>query len=157
MYSLHHGALSLGVGAVVIYSLPSVIIAGIAVPTFVLIGYAVAIGVLIDLDHFLIARLKTGSWDSVWFCLAHPRAAVTDQRQIFEPGDVGVLSRLLSHLLIAGSVVPVLAIESVPLAVLTAAVLYAHVVSDVAWDIVEARQDDTVDVPEASKVSKTHD
>jgi len=58
---------------------------------------------LIDLDHFLIARLKTGNWDAVRFCLTDPGAAVTDQSEIFDPGDVGVLSRLLSHVVLTES------------------------------------------------------
>ncbi|ELZ14503.1 hypothetical protein C477_20229 [Haloterrigena salina JCM 13891] len=89
---------------------------------------------LIDVDHLLIARIKTGSWDAVWFCLANPIAAVADQGQIFENGDVGVLSRLLSHLLIIGTVVPLLALASRSLAIVTGVVLYVHVVCDVVWD-----------------------
>ncbi|ELY52838.1 hypothetical protein [Natronococcus jeotgali] len=48
---------------------------------------------------------------------------------------MGALSRLLSHLLLAGIAVIGLALVAVPLAVVTAAVLYAHVVADVVWDI----------------------
>lgn len=83
----------------------------------------------------LIARFKTGTWDAVRFCLANPVAAVADQGRIFGPGDVGVLSRLLSHLLIVGVVVPAIALSSVPLAILTGVVLYVHLVCDVVWDI----------------------
>ncbi|SDQ48911.1 hypothetical protein [Natronobacterium texcoconense] len=104
-------------------------------PTVVLVGYGIAVGVLIDLDHFLIARYKTGRWDAVRFCLQNPTAAVADQSRIFGRGDVGVLSRLLSHLLIAGVFVAFLAVASVSLAILTGVVLYVHLVSDVAWDI----------------------
>ncbi|EMA40246.1 hypothetical protein [Halobiforma nitratireducens] len=99
-----------------------------------MVAYGTALGVLIDLDHFLIARLKTGQWDAVQFCLHNPRAAVADQRRIFDAGDVGLLSRLLSHLLIVGAVVPLLALGSRSLAVLTAGVLYVHILTDVAWD-----------------------
>ncbi|WP_342664412.1 hypothetical protein [Natronococcus occultus] len=41
----------------------------------------------------------------------------------------------MSHLLLAGLAVAVLVPASVPLAVVTGAVLYVHVVTDVAWDI----------------------
>lgn len=99
------------------------------------IGYGAAVGVLIDLDHFCIARIKTGTWSSLRFCFANPSVALTDQDQIFGRGDVGVLSRLLSHLLIAGAVVPTLALSSIPLAIVTGVVLYAHIVTDVIWDI----------------------
>ncbi|AFZ71723.1 hypothetical protein [Natronobacterium gregoryi] len=123
---------------------------GYDVSPVALVAYGTVIGVLIDLDHFLIARLKTGRWDAVRFCLQNPRAAITDQHRIFDRGDVGVLSRLLSHLLIVGLVVPVLALESVALAVVTAGVLYVHVLTDVAWDArrVEQQVDDAGDETE---------
>ena len=89
----------------------------------------------VDLDHFLIARLKTGTWDAVRFCLRNPTAAVADQSRIFGHGDVGVLSRLLSHLLIIGVLAPSLSLASVQLAILTGVVLYVHLVTDVIWDI----------------------
>ncbi|WP_341850638.1 hypothetical protein [Natronococcus wangiae] len=89
----------------------------------------------IDLDHFVIARFKTGTWDPLRFSLVNPFAAFTDQDRIFDRGDVGALTRLLSHLMLTGILVPALALASVSLAVITAVVLYAHVVADVAWDV----------------------
>ncbi|WP_265112423.1 hypothetical protein [Halosolutus halophilus] len=117
------------------YALPPITVAGTPLPALLVVAYGTAVGVLVDLDHFLIARFKTGTWNAVRFCLSNPAAVVADQRRIFDRGDVGVLSRLLSHLVIAGLVVPGLAVASVPLAVLTAVVLYVHLVSDLAWDI----------------------
>nr|WP_255682011.1 hypothetical protein [Natrinema sp. SYSU A 869] len=115
--------------------MPPVSLFGDTIPAAVVIAYGTAVGVFIDLDHFLIARFKTGRWDAVRFCLSNPRAAVADQSEIFEPGDVGVLSRLLSHVVIGGIVVPVIAAVSVPLAIVTGAVLYAHLLADLVWDI----------------------
>ncbi|WP_408960075.1 hypothetical protein [Natrinema sp. 74] len=115
--------------------LSPVTLAGYSIPTAVVVAYGTAVGVFIDLDHFLIARRKTGDWTAVRFCLANPGAAIGDQSRIFEPGDVGVLSRLLSHVVIAGVVVPALTLVSVPLAVLTGAVLYAHLLADLVWDL----------------------
>ncbi|ELY43051.1 hypothetical protein [Natronorubrum tibetense] len=89
---------------------------------------------LVDLDHFLIARLKTGRWSAVRFCFTNPAATVADQRRIFDAGDVGLLSRLASHLLILGVVVPMIALSSVSLAILTGVVLYVHILCDVLWD-----------------------
>ena len=108
---------------------------GYDLPVAAVVAYGTAVGVLIDVDHLLIARFKTGTWDAVKFCLSNPVAAVADQEQIFGPGDVGVLSRLLSHLLIIGVGVPALALASLDLAVLTGVVLYVHLVCDVIWDI----------------------
>jgi hypothetical protein len=113
---------------------------GVTVPAGVVILYGTAVGVFIDLDHFVIARVNTGSWASLEFCLTNPGAAFVDQDRIFRQGDVGALSRLLSHLLLAGVVVPVLALASVPLALVTGAVLYVHIVTDVAWDIYRLRR-----------------
>ncbi|WP_440766309.1 hypothetical protein [Natronorubrum sp. DTA7] len=107
---------------------------GHSVPTPILVGYGTAVGVLVDLDHFLIARLKTGRWDAVRFCLANPASGVADQQRIFDAGDVGLLSRLASHLLIVGVAVPLLAVSSVSLAIITGVVLYVHILSDVLWD-----------------------
>lgn len=141
MYSAHHAIVSFVVGLAAVLALPPVSLSGFVLPPAILVAYAVAVGVLIDLDHFIIARLRTGGWDAARACLARPRLAVADQGGIFEPGDVGVLSRLLSHHLIAGVAVAALALVSVPLGVLTAIVLYAHVVSDLAWDVRGAATD----------------
>ena len=62
------------------------------------------------------------------------RRTVADQDRIFGPDDVGVLSRLLSHLLITGAVIPVLALASSDLAIATGVVLYGHIVCDLLWD-----------------------
>ncbi len=40
----------------------------------------------------------------------------------------------MSHVVIAGVVVPALALASVSLAVVTAGVLYAHLLADLVWD-----------------------
>ncbi|GAB3677554.1 hypothetical protein [Halopiger thermotolerans] len=127
--------MSLVVAGVLAYALPPIAVAGVPVPDALVVAYGVGLGVFVDLDHFLIARFKTGSWDAVRFCLANPGAAAADQDQIFGRGDVGVLSRLLSHLLIVGVLVPLLTLASIPLAILTGAVLYVHIVCDVIWDI----------------------
>lgn len=125
--------------AVYVLPLPSVF--GQDVPPVLLVAWATAVGVLIDLDHFLIARLETGTWDALRFCLENPSAAFLDQDRIFNRGDVGALSRLLSHLVIAGVLVGTLTLVNISLAVLTATVLYAHLVCDVAWDVVRFRRE----------------
>lgn len=126
--------ISLVVAGVLTLLSPPVSLLGEPVPAVAVVAYGTAVGVLIDLDHFLIARLKTGRWDALRFCLSNPRATVADQSEIFAPGDVGVLSRLLSHVVIVGLAVPAIALASVPLAVVTGAVLYAHLLADLIWD-----------------------
>ncbi|QSX01185.1 hypothetical protein [Haloterrigena alkaliphila] len=126
--------MSLVVAGVLAAVLSPITVFGTEIPAVAVVAYGTAVGVFIDVDHLLIARVKTGSWDALRFCLSNPLAAVADQGRIFGHGDVGVLSRLLSHLLIIGVVVPTLALASPSLAVLTGVVLYVHLVCDVAWD-----------------------
>ncbi|RQG90382.1 hypothetical protein EA462_09540 [Natrarchaeobius halalkaliphilus] len=122
-------------------------VGGVVVPLGIVVAYGTAIGVFIDLDHFVIARLRTGDWNALRFCVTHPSAAVVDQDRLFDRGDVGLLSRLLSHLLITVAVVSVVAVESTPLGLITGVVLYVHIVTDVAWDI-RRLPDDLEDAPE---------
>ena len=98
------------------------------------VAYAAIVGTLVDLDHFVIARLRTGSWHSLRLALTSPRRAVLDQDELFEPGDVGARRRLLSHLLVGGSLVAGLAVPWPSIALVTAVVLALHVLSDVVWD-----------------------
>ncbi|MDG5820385.1 hypothetical protein [Natronococcus sp. A-GB7] len=114
------------------------------VPPVAVVVYGTVVGVAIDLDHFGIARLETGTWNSLRFCLTDPIAAFTDQDRIFERGDVGALSRLLSHLLLAGLAVSGTALADASLALVTGTVLYAHIVTDVAWDIRRLRRRSSV-------------
>lgn len=95
-----------------------------------LLTYAAALGTAVDLDHFLIARLRAGDWRHLRFAASNPRAAFVDQEEIFEEGDVGALTRLLSHALIGGVAVVVLVGLDPVLALVSAVVLYVHVVCD---------------------------
>lgn len=90
---------------------------------------------LIDLDHFLLARLRTGDWRALRAVLAEPSLALVGQDRIFAPGEVGTLRRLLSHHLLGGTLVAALAAVAPFWALLSAAVLYAHVLADLAWDV----------------------
>lgn len=151
IYSSHHAAVSLVVGTPVAVAVAPVDVLGASIPTVALIAYAVATGVLIDLDHFLIARLRTGTWEAARACLRDPRLVLVSQDRIFDPGSVGILSRLLSHLVLVGVAVGLTALVDASLAVLTAVVLYAHLLSDVAWDVRNLRQIDAypLSVPDA--------
>jgi hypothetical protein len=96
--------------------------------------YGLALSVLVDLDHFLVARLNTGDWRNAWRVLADPPIAVVGQDEIFDDGDVTELQRLLSHALLGGALVAGLLAVAPTLAVFTAVVLYVHVVADLLWD-----------------------
>lgn len=99
------------------------------------VGYAGAVGTLIDLDHFLLARLNTGDWRALGAILREPSIAVLRQDRIFAEGEVGALRRLLSHVVVTGLLVGALAPVAPSWAILTAVVLYFHVLADLAWDV----------------------
>ncbi|EMA00694.1 hypothetical protein SAMN05443574_101116 [Haloarcula vallismortis] len=128
MYSRDHAIVSAAVGAVGVAVFP------VPLPWWAAVGYAVVIGVAIDVDHFAVARLETGDWDALRRCLRNPKIAVLDQDEIFDPQDLWPLQRLLSHHLIGGVAVFGLWLVSEPLALFTALVLYAHVLGDLVWD-----------------------
>ena len=135
MYSSHHAVLSA--------------LAGVALLPFVstelgavgVIAYAVVLGVGVDFDHFLVARYNAGDWRALRACIADPRRVLFSQDEIFAPAEVGVVERLLTHVVLAGVLVAVLLAGGlVDLAVVSAVVLYVHVLADLTWDV--ARQDD---------------
>lgn len=128
MYSKHHFLISIGIG-VALYALLDAPVAGPLI-----IPYAAVVGVGIDLDHFLIARLNSGNWRATTSVLKDPRRAFFDQESIFEPDEVLVLQRLLTHVGISGVLTVGLYPISDVLAVATAAVLYGHVLSDLLAD-----------------------
>lgn len=128
MYSRTHLATSLLVGLAMV---PAVETPLGPVGTVV---YAGLVGTLVDLDHFLIARVRTGSWRPLRRAVTSPRRAFVDQDELFERGDVGPRTRLLSHLLVAGVLVGALVANWSSLALVTAVVLSVHVVADAVWD-----------------------
>ena len=134
MRSRHHFPISLAVGT----ALATVLQTPLSWPA--LVAGAGLLGTAIDLDHFLLARLRTGSWDHLRRCLADPRMALLAQDEIFEEGDVGTLARLGTHFLITAGLVAVLAGLDRSLAVAAGAVLVVHIVSDVVWDLWQWRR-----------------
>ncbi len=103
-------------------------------PAWALLAWAAVVGVGIDLDHLLVARLNAGDWSALRGLLRNPTAAVFDQDAIFAEDDLWARQRLLSHHVLGGLLVLVLLPVSVYLAVFTALVLYAHVLADLLHD-----------------------
>lgn len=98
-------------------------------------GYGVALSVLFDLDHFVVARLLAGDWRHLRRVIFQPRRVLfEDQSWIFEDLHDFYLERLLSHALVGGWIVVSLALVDRRLAVFTAVVLYAHVLADLLHD-----------------------
>ena len=94
------------------------------------VGIAVLSGVGIDLDHFPLARYRDGDWRVLRALVANPTAAFTDPTPLFVDSDIDALDRLVSHVVIVGVVVPLMAVVSVPLSVVAAVSLYVHVLAD---------------------------
>ena len=105
-------------------------------PAAATVGYAAVLGVGIDFDHFLVARLNTGTWDTLVRVVRNPRRVLFDQSEIFEAGeDMTKLQRLLSHALLGGLLVAGLYPFLPYVAVVSAVVLYVHVLCDLYRDV----------------------
>ncbi|MFB9806037.1 hypothetical protein ACFFQF_12310 [Haladaptatus pallidirubidus] len=98
--------------------------------------YGVLLSVFIDLDHFVLTRIRTGSWRHLTACLRNPIAAFGDQDWVFEDMDDTGLEheRILSHVFLGGVLVGVFVFASPAVAVFTAVVLYFHVLADLLRD-----------------------
>lgn len=128
MRSRHHFPISALVGLALVVAIDT------GYPGALVVGYAAFLGTFVDLDHFLIARVRTGSWEPLGRALADPKMALVDQDDIFEHGDVGAWTRLASHAVITVVGAGALATVAPALAVVTVAVLAVHIGCDLAWD-----------------------
>ncbi|QLG27462.1 hypothetical protein HUG10_07815 [Halorarum halophilum] len=129
MRSTHHLGISIALGTLVGLLLEPTI------PLLLAVAYAGVLGVGIDLDHFLVARYNTGNWNAVRTCLRSPRVVLFDQGAIFEPDAIWPIERLLTHVVAMGAIVLGLAFVDGILAILSAVVLYGHLLSDLLWDV----------------------
>lgn len=133
MYSRHHLVVSAAVAAVLVAALP---LGPTPLGAALAWGMLTAAGVLIDLDHFVDARLVRGDWANARRCLADPSLVVRDQSRIFDRGDLWPLQRLLSHVVIAPVVVVAAWVAvSAAAGLAVAVVLYVHLLTDLVWDV----------------------
>lgn len=100
----------------------------------VLAVYGLGLGVLIDLDHFVLARLRVGDWRHVRHCLRNPKRVFFDQENLFRGTGKMANLRVLSHVILGGVLTALAACVSRPVAALTAMVLYFHVLADLLRD-----------------------
>lgn len=99
-----------------------------------LVAYGLGLGVLIDLDHFVLARLRVGDWHHLTDSLRDPKRVFVDQENLFEgTGEMASL-RLLSHVLIGGALIAIARRVSGPVGKLTERVLFVHVLADLLRD-----------------------
>lgn len=99
-----------------------------------LFAYGVLLSVFVDLDHFLLARVRTGDWSHLRACLRRPRAALTDQEWIFDDLELE-RERLLTHALVGGALTAAGALVGPAVGVFTAVVVYVHVLADLLRDL----------------------
>lgn len=129
MYSRGHALVSLVVGlAIVAVTSPPVHPA-------IVVAVVLAVGVGIDVDHFVVAAGLTGSTKNLRRVLRDPTLVVRDQAAIFDEGDLTEEQRLLSHVVIAGAAVASLWFVSRYWAMVVAVTLYAHVLADLVADV----------------------
>lgn len=128
MYSRGHAAVAAAVG---------IPVAAFAPPDHspvLLWAFVVLLGVGIDVDHFLVARLERGDWTNARRCLRDPSLVFGDQTDIFDAGDLYRDQRLLSHHLIGGALVAVLWPVAPYWALAAAVAVYTHVLADLYSD-----------------------
>lgn len=147
IHSKHHALVAVATGALVSVTVtPS-----LPLPAVILVS--VGFGVGVDVDHFLIARYNTGNWTALRNCARDPTIVFTGQDEIFAPGEVGTLNRLLSHVALGGIAVVGTAVVSPDWALVVLAALYTHVLADLTWDV--SQQDIYVRRYEESPVETT--
>jgi hypothetical protein len=130
MHSSDHARIGAVAGALAI----GVLARGRSLPEkLALWTYGVAFSVFVDLDHFAIARLKTGDWKHLRRAITHPIWAFTRQEEVFP--DVGMtLDRLASHVLVGVVLVLVLRPIDRLLSTFTAICLSVHLLADVVHE-----------------------
>lgn len=80
------------------------ILFGVSGTVFVILtALGVAAGVLIDLDHFLIQRLRDGNWQHLEEALSNPGKVTTKNQEVLE-NPIPNWSRYLSHFAILATV-----------------------------------------------------
>lgn len=128
MLSKHHLLLSLAAGVALVPLLPSIY------PWWFVVGVATVLGVGIDFDHFLVARLNQGDWRATVRGLRNPRLLFFDQANLFPDDALWARQRLLSHALIGSVLVGVFVLVAPWVALITAVTLWVHIVADLLWD-----------------------
>ncbi len=97
---------------------------------FVLLSiYGIITGVLIDLDHFLIARYNSGSWKHLSGALRNPLATFMGTRKTFE-GNVRAEERLWTHTAILLVSTPLVFLLDRNLAIINLVAILLHIAAD---------------------------
>lgn len=131
MRSHEHATIGTVVGALATHALAR----GRSLPAkLALWTYGLLLSVFIDLDHFLIARAKTGDWSHLSRAVSDPVWAFTDQESVFPDVEI-VLERLATHVVIGGVLVALLRPVDRTLAAFSAVIVYAHLLADLLREL----------------------
>jgi hypothetical protein len=90
----------------------------------------VAAGVLIDLDHFLVQRLRDGDWNHLRAALSSPLEVGTDNQSVLED-PIPNWSRYLSHFIVLATVPAALHVLWAPLGAFLYLILGLHIACDI--------------------------
>lgn len=93
-------------------------------------AYAVAVGVFMDLDHFLLAWSGSGDFTELKKAFRNPTDAFTDAGKIFERGVFTPRARFLSHFSILYLASGISYLISTELAAFTAVIISLHILAD---------------------------
>lgn len=129
MYTRNHAFLSLLVGIPVASGADEI------QSQVLVLGYIILMGTMIDLDHFLIARLNSGNWGHIVQSIRNPYQLFFNQAAIFDTGDLFRDQRLFSHHLIFGIATTISWFVSPFLAFATAVAIYMHILADLYSDM----------------------
>lgn len=131
MRSLEHATIGAVVGAVAV----SVLARGRSSPAKLALWiYGLLLSVFIDLDHFPIARAKTGGWSHFTRAVRHPVWALTDQSKVFPDVEMA-LERLVSHVVIGGVLTVLVRPINRIVSTFSAAIICAHILADVLREV----------------------
>lgn len=99
-----------------------------------IVVFAGGLGVLIDLDHFVVARLNTGSWEPFVRAIRSPVRSFLDQEDIFTERAVPSEDRVVTHLLVGGALTGGLWYLLPEWGYIAAVVIYLHLLTDAIAD-----------------------
>lgn len=102
----------------------------------VLIIFGTITGVLIDLDHFLIARINNGNWNILRKALRNPVTISRDWSEFIHPTkDIPPEQRLASHLVLIPAISLITYYFSPSSGIFISVILATHLVCDIYADI----------------------
>lgn len=87
-------------------------------------------GVLIDLDHFLLARRRTGNWSSLKEAFRCPVKTMTAAGNVFDDGLADEINRLITHGFILVLAVASAAIVNWKLSIVITGNIAVHILLD---------------------------